>query len=1161
MKKFILLSLLLAAQSLMAQSWSGQSSGDARIVSPYRLCAGSDNGTDVCFGQTNTPNVAQITNGTLNLRLSKKTVSTLPAANAANTGQVYWISDGTTSSDCTTGNGANFVLCISNGTAWQGTGGGGGGGGGGLGGVNLQTIGYTPQASDCGKQVSMSGANLTLTLPNPPVNSTCSIFVSNLDATPLTISRNTLTIDGVAGNVTLAQNQGVQITTDGVNYFTERGIGTSGGSIVGSPTNATQVIGNGSQFVPQAQATYDVRNFGVDCTGVSDSTTALQNLINSAPDYSSFHFPQACKVKVSGATAITIDQRIGLQFIMDGRNGNNCLSSTGEAQLFYSQAYGAGNRVLYINRSQALEFRNLMVNVNGGGDVGIDIDQVGATPPITTRIDFYSPCIANQVARNANFVGIRVSNQSLSNVENIHFYHPDVLCSTQGVTGLLTNGNGIEFGNSNNQKNNIVDDMRNTNCSIAVKTNTGSDYTSQFGLGSSSWTDFSMGGFNDAVMGYRSEFAQNPIIITNAIGPHLIMHNDFAAVAATPVINCVGGSGCGQVTLINNNADNTAHAWFNGTTAGGTLFSVNNRNSVLDPLSWGYSWNFQPGSGATDTSWISSSTRITPGNQNLNSQNLPSPPLIFETVDGGSHVYNQFLMESFAEGALSNAPSSHNFSIFHSGSGAHYITLGSPLVDLKVTPNVTSAPIISSVAFRGVSGATNWCYAVVAVTVNGHSAASAPLCVANGNATLTTSNFNLILLNSYSGAISYDIYRTTASGTPNTTGKIGSVGPRFVNGGGTTQSGISFNDTGTAGDATTAPTDNSTGQVLISTPALSTTNPLLVQVQTFDIIKAAAVGTNSQQLIFGACYTGTTPAAPGADGARQIACSSSANVVIGRFQSGVSSGFINSVVQAQAQSAAGTGWKLFSGRAGVNADGTIGSGQEVYSVNGQGDIAGASLALSGLTPGTSPVCPNGAGGTLTTTGCAAGGGSGTVTVVGAGSLTSTAIVTGGGTTTVQTPSASATVDGSGNITAPSVITSTANGGFSGTEGTGANVPATASKDVMWPDSTAHRWLMNNNNEATNERLAGTFPSGTVTTAGTIVNAGTCQAQTGITVTGALTTDNVVANIGAVLPATWQTGIVLSAHVTASNTVTVYLCNGTAGNITPAATAVNVRILR
>ncbi len=56
-------------------------------------------------------------------------------------------------------------------------------------------------------------------------------------------------------------------------------------------------------------------------------------------------------------------------------------------------------------------------------------------------------------------------------------------------------------------------------------------------------------------------------------------------------------------------------------------------------------------------------------------------------------------------------------------------------------------------------------------------------------------------------------------------------------------------------------------------------------------------------------------------------------------------------------------------------------------------------------------------------------GSGTVTVVGAGSLTSTAIVTGGGSQAIQTPSATATMDTSGNISTP--------GGFTTGSGSGA----------------------------------------------------------------------------------------------------------------------------
>lgn len=51
-------------------------------------------------------------------------------------------------------------------------------------------------------------------------------------------------------------------------------------------------------------------------------------------------------------------------------------------------------------------------------------------------------------------------------------------------------------------------------------------------------------------------------------------------------------------------------------------------------------------------------------------------------------------------------------------------------------------------------------------------------------------------------------------------------------------------------------------------------------------------------------------------------------------------------------------------------------------------------------------------------------GGGTVTVVSSGSLTSTALVTGGGTTTLQTPSATSTLDSSGNIALAGTATAT-----------------------------------------------------------------------------------------------------------------------------------------
>jgi hypothetical protein len=125
---------------------------------------------------------------------------------------------------------------------------------------------------------------------------------------------------------------------------------------------------------------------------------------------------------------------------------------------------------------------------------------------------------------------------------------------------------------------------------------------------------------------------------------------------------------------------------------------------------------------------------------------------------------------------------------------------------------------------------------------------------------------------------------------------------------------------------------------------------------------------------------------------------------------------------------------------------------------------------------------------------------------------------------------------------------------------GANPATNAGNTVCNPNSSTHQLECSYNNGSF-FRMTQTIGSGGVNTAGTAVAAGTCQAQTGITVTGSLTTDQAVANINAALPATWQTGIRWSAEVSAAGTCTVNLCNPTAGSITPAQTAIRCVVTR
>lgn len=122
------LAFFLLSGCLFAQSWSGQSSGDARIVPPYRFCVGPDNGSDACFIQGGS-GIARLDSGKLDFRMLNTTVAGLPSA-ALNPERIYVVTDASISGSCTIGGGTNLALCRSNGAAWQAIGDGTGGGGG-----------------------------------------------------------------------------------------------------------------------------------------------------------------------------------------------------------------------------------------------------------------------------------------------------------------------------------------------------------------------------------------------------------------------------------------------------------------------------------------------------------------------------------------------------------------------------------------------------------------------------------------------------------------------------------------------------------------------------------------------------------------------------------------------------------------------------------------------------------------------------------------------------------------------------------------------------------------------------------------------------------------------------------------------------------------------
>jgi hypothetical protein len=128
-----------------------------------------------------------------------------------------------------------------------------------------------------------------------------------------------------------------------------------------------------------------------------------------------------------------------------------------------------------------------------------------------------------------------------------------------------------------------------------------------------------------------------------------------------------------------------------------------------------------------------------------------------------------------------------------------------PIAGGVTSSPLTTTPVIDTVLNQGTPGGTTYTYKIVANdSTGGHTPASAAVSTATGNATLSSTNFNVLNWRERTGAYNYTIYRTVGGATQ---GVIGTVWPSA-----NTVTGYFFNDqSGAGGDGTTPPTTNTTG--------------------------------------------------------------------------------------------------------------------------------------------------------------------------------------------------------------------------------------------------------------------------------------------------------------------------------------------------------------
>lgn len=133
----------------------------------------------------------------------------------------------------------------------------------------------------------------------------------------------------------------------------------------------------------------------------------------------------------------------------------------------------------------------------------------------------------------------------------------------------------------------------------------------------------------------------------------------------------------------------------------------------------------------------------------------------------------------------------------HSGSpGLPLFTVPRLNTQSGLALNMTVAPVLATVTPAGTPGSTTYTYVIQAIDANGYTGPITQGSTALGNATLNGTNNNVIAWTNQStgGGLftpaTYNIYRTTANGTPATTGLIANIAATLA----------TFTDTGLPGD-------------------------------------------------------------------------------------------------------------------------------------------------------------------------------------------------------------------------------------------------------------------------------------------------------------------------------------------------------------------------
>lgn len=646
------------------------------------------------------------------------------------------------------------------------------------------------------------------------------------------------------------------LTVNGISYgpfvWTQGG-GSGGGGSLPVATAQGQLLaatGAGTTYAAQNKPAVNVLDIGVDCTGATDSSTVLNTLFGSI-SHVEVDFPDTCQVRVDHQ--LTIFGQTA--WVLKGMGERPAPGGFGGPTIYGCN--GASGSVLYINRSgygridglgiypkgptgvcAASSFTQSVIidNSGGGGVTGHDIE--------ITHSAFTSSPAGTAIA---GYVGLQILGPSNGEMVSIHdsWIHCQNSSNSIGVDNenLTSDNDQVQFNNISSCRYGIktVGNMRILNnllTSDGIKSVFGTFGASIYTLGCSS---------GSMMIAYNEEDSGGPFINNDQTGAAScasgfnVIGNfiGVADISSGEYVIDVGNPGGLYFNLIGNTflvIQNTSQYIL------GSASQVANHGPLAYLMDFGNFLRFPTGSNT-----LGMSSLVVPFQQgeshfatNLVNPSVPSPSsgagalteystpnhLWIPSNPTGSTFPDQSpwlgLRAFYAAGSLADdwlwqtiANSTQSAMIFNHNAGAAttaWFNWDGQVSGINLAQLSTPAGP-SAVTPVGVSGGTTYTYAIVAFGQTGNTAGSSTVSTTTGNAVLSVSNYNQIqLVPSLSiGANKWCVWRTVGGATQ---GKIGCVNAAATSANALNGLTYYLNDTGLAGDSSSLPASNTTGQII-----------------------------------------------------------------------------------------------------------------------------------------------------------------------------------------------------------------------------------------------------------------------------------------------------------------------------------------------------------